>query len=215
MIKKILVWLFRRYRIFDIINDLKNLDNINDCNKYVINEGCVFYPETRIHNLQFKSNCIKLGNSTHFRGILLVYKFGGEITIGSNSYVGENTRIISAESIFIGNHVLISHNVNIVDTSSHELDYLERAERYVGMINKGHWGSKGNLLTAPIIIDDYAWINFNVTILRGVHIGKGAIIAAGSIVTKDVPPFTLFAGNPAREIKKLNTNSYTRDFKEN
>ena len=205
MVKKILHWLFRNYRLFDIIDDVRTEDNFNQCNKYVKNEGCVFYPETKIHNLQFNSNCIKLGNSSHIRGILLVYKFGGNITIGSNCYVGENTRIISADSIIIGNDVLISHNVNIIDTSSHELDHLERAERYIQMINDGHWSSKGNLLTAPIIIDDHAWINFNVTILRGVHIGKGAIIGAGSVVTKDVPPFTLFAGNPAREIKKLNS----------
>jgi acetyltransferase-like isoleucine patch superfamily enzyme len=96
---------------------------------------------------------------------------------------------------------------NIVDTNSHEMDHVERANRFSEMIMYGHWNSKGNLLTAPIFIDDHVWISFNVSILRGVHIGKGAIIAAGSVVTKDVPPFTLFAGNPAKEIRKLNINN--------
>ncbi|NVO02172.1 MAG: hypothetical protein HXX09_05670 [Bacteroidetes bacterium] len=62
---------------------------------------------------------------------------------------------------------------------------------------------KENIITAPIIINDFVWINFNAIILKGVTIGEGAIIAAGAVVTKDVPPFTLVGGNPARVIKQL------------
>ena len=56
---------------------------------------------------------------------------------------------------------------------------------------------------APIRIADKAWLGMNVTVLKGVTIGEGAVVAAGSIVTKDVPPWTLVAGNPARVIKEL------------
>lgn len=113
------------------------------------------------------------------------------------------SKIWSGESIKIGNNVLISHNVNIIDSNSHELNYLERADGYVNLITKGHPKEKGSIKTKPIVIEDYAWINFNSIILKGVTVGKGAIIAAGSVVTNDVPPFTLVAGNPAVIIKKI------------
>ena len=67
----------------------------------------------------------------------------------------------------------------------------------------GHPKEKGNVVTAPIIIEDYAWISYNVSILKGVKIGKGSIVAAGSVVTKDTPPFSIVAGNPAKVIKQL------------
>ena len=57
---------------------------------------------------------------------------------------------------------------------------------------------------APISIGNKAWIGFGVTILKGVTIGEGSDIAAGSVVTKDVPSYTLVGGNPAKFIKKLN-----------
>jgi acetyltransferase-like isoleucine patch superfamily enzyme len=103
----------------------------------------------------------------------------------------------------VGNHVLIAHNVNIVDTNSHEIPHIERAERYIELITKGYPVEKASIQTAPITIEDYVWISFNATILKGVTIGKGAIVAAGAVVTKDVPPFTIVAGNPAVVVKTL------------
>jgi maltose O-acetyltransferase len=72
------------------------------------------------------------------------------------------------------------------------------------MLIDGHPLSKGNVMVAPIIIEDHVWISYNVCILKGVTIGKGAIIGAGSVVTKDVPPFTVYAGNPAKFIRNIN-----------
>jgi acetyltransferase-like isoleucine patch superfamily enzyme len=69
------------------------------------------------------------------------------------------------------------------------------------MLCEGHSKVKPNVETKPIIIEDYAWISFNVSILKGVRIGQGAIIGAGSVVTNDVEAFTLVAGNPAKFIK--------------
>lgn len=154
-------------------------------------------------NFQNDPTKINIKNNTKIRGELLLFAYGGEISIGENSYVGEGSRIWSGESIYIGNNVLISHNVNIVDTNSHEVNHLERAEGYVNLLKRGHPKEKGSIITKAIIIEDYAWISFNATVLKGVNIGRGAIIAANSVVTKDVPEFTMVAGNPAKFIKYL------------
>lgn len=116
--------------------------------------------------------------------------------------IGEHSRIWSASSVTIGNGVLVSHNCNIIDTNSHELHYQERVDSYKKMLKEGHPKLKPNVESKPIIIEDYAWINFNSVILKGIKIGTGAIIAPCSLVTKDVEPFSLVAGNPAKQIKR-------------
>ncbi len=174
-------------------------------NQITINNGSSITEHAQVFNMQ-STDKIQISSGTVVEGELLVFAYGGSIVIGENCYVSKGTRIWSGESVKIGNNVLISHNVNIIDTNSHEIDHLIRAERYANLLKKGHPKEKGPIETAPIIIEDYAWISFNVTILKGVTIGKGAIIAAGAVVTKDVPPFTLVAGNPARIIKKLENN---------
>jgi len=156
-----------------------------------------------IHNMLNQPEKVKIGPGTVVEGELLIFKYGGEIVIGENSYVGRNTMIWSGESVRIGNSVLISHNCNISDTSAHEFDHEERAERFESLVRNGHPVEKNSIQTAPIIIEDYAWINPYSIIIKGVRIGRGAIVAAGSVVTKDVKPFTMVAGNPARIIKEL------------
>ena len=66
--------------------------------------------------------------------------------------------------------------------------------------------------TAPIVIEDETWVGANVVILAGVTVGKHCIIAAGSVVTKDVPAYSVAVGNPARVVKKYNhqTNSWNK-----
>jgi len=161
-----------------------------------------------VYNLQHQLDRIKIGERTHVRGKLLVFAYGGEIIIGNYSYVGAGSRIHSGEQVIIGNNVLISHNVNIADTNSHELCHLERSAGFKNLITFGHSQYKGNVRSAPIYIEDYAWIGFNAVLLKGVHIGEGAIVAPASVVTHDVPPFTLVAGNPAKVIRRLDGNRH-------
>ena len=158
--------------------------------------------ESKIFNMQHPSK-IKIGKGTHIRGELCVYPYGNGIQIGDNCFIGINTVIRAGNSIIIGNNVLIAHNVSILDTDSHELDFLERAESYKEMLKKGHPLTPGNVKTAPVKIEDYAWISYNVCILKGVTIGKGAIVGAGSVVVHDVPDYTVVVGNPAKVIKNL------------
>lgn len=205
MIKRILIGLFQRYISSELIENKIQSLHIARCESSVIkNKNSVFYATAKVSNAQGVKEKIAIGESTHIYGELLVFGYGGIITIGSYSFIGQNTKIWSGDSVSIGDHVFISHNCNVVDTDSHEIDYLERKESHLYRLkNKLTTNQKRNIKTAPVIIEDHVWISFNVIILKGVRIGKGAIIAAGSVVTKDIPPFSLVAGNPGVIIKNI------------
>ena len=168
-----------------------------------IGANSVLYPESTINNIQNMPDNLIIGNNTHIRGELTLFAHGGKIEIGDFVYIGSGTRVWSADKIKIGNNVLISHNVNIVDTDSHEIDYIKRAETFQGMIERGHSKQNQDIVSCPIEIDDYAWLSFNVSVLKGVKIGKGAIVGAGSLVLENVEPFTVVGGVPAKVIKRL------------
>lgn len=89
----------------------------------------------------------------------------------------------------------------IVDHNSHAISWENRSndvkDWYVG---KKNWD---NVIRKPVKINNKAWIGFNSIILKGITIGEGAIVGAGSVVTKDVPPYTIVAGNPAKIISEL------------
>jgi acetyltransferase-like isoleucine patch superfamily enzyme len=163
----------------------------------------LFLPTAEIHNMQADTSKIVIGEGSQIAGTLLITPFGGSITIGEYCYLGDHSRIWSADQIEIGKHVLISHNVNVMDTNAHETCANERAESYKKQVKEGYPKLKGHVKTAKVKIGDFVWIGFNAIILKGVTIGDGAIVAAGSVVTNDVAAFTLVAGNPARFIKTL------------
>ncbi|MDJ1471637.1 acyltransferase [Xanthocytophaga flava] len=191
----------------DSIEEAIDNNKIDKCLKQVtLAPSSRFYKQATVFNLQNDRKRIIIGENTHLRGNLQLFAYGGYLTIGNNCYIGENSYIWSGDRIDIGNNVLISHNVSIIDSNSHELNHLERATGYLTIINEGHPKEKGSILTAPIKIKDHAWISFNSIILKGVTIGEGAVVAAGSVVTKDVPDYALVAGNPAKIIKYLNQN---------
>lgn len=111
---------------------------------------------------------------------------GAMIVIGDNVGVSGCT-ISAAKSIIIGSRVLIGSGALIMDNDAHSLRADERAV-----------GVKG--AAAPVVIEDDVFIGARAIVLKGVRIGKGAVIGAGAVVTKNVPEFTIVAGNPARKI---------------
>lgn len=121
--------------------------------------------------------------------------FSPHISIGNNCDFGEYNHITCVNSITVGNGVLTGRWVTITDNShgsfSPEELMISPIERNV--ISKG-----------PVIIEDNVWIGDKATILPGVRIGTGVIIAANAVVTKSVPAYTMVAGNPAHVVKKLN-----------
>lgn len=166
---------------------------------YVIGRHSVLYKTSNIvNNLKIRER-IRIGDYCHIRGELLLFGHDGQIEVGNYCYVGLNTFIWSAKNIIIGNRVLISHNCNIFDNDTHPLDPVERHRQFVEIITSGH-PKKIEIPSAEVNIADDVLIAANSTILKGVQIGQGAIIGAGSVVTKSVPPFTIVAGNPATVI---------------
>lgn len=161
----------------------------------------VFYPNAQVVNLQNDPKVISLGENCHIFGQLTVYRHNGKISIGDHCTLGDMSRIVSGKNIQIGNRVLISHNVNILDNNSHPLDAALRHKDFIH--NFSSEMQNLDLKGDDIIIEDDVWIGFNCIILKGVRIGQGAVIGAGSIVTSDIEPWTVNVGNPLRVVRKL------------
>ncbi len=126
---------------------------------------------------------VSTGKFSIFSGARITIHEDAQLELGSG-YINHNVNINCSASIKIGKHVAISENVVIRDSDNHEI-----------ISNDDH------VKTAPINIGDKVWIGMNVIILKGVTIGDNSIIAAGSIVNKDVPPNSLVGGVPAKVIK--------------
>ena len=114
---------------------------------------------------------------------------GKNIHIGKHVFINMGCKFQDQGGIFIGDGALIGHNV-VLATLNHAMSPNRRS----------------TMIPAPIHIGKHVWIGSNATVLPGVKIGYGAIIGAGSVVTKDVEPMTIVAGNPARFIKKIGNN---------
>jgi acetyltransferase-like isoleucine patch superfamily enzyme len=145
-------------------------------------------------------SCIQIGEGSMVEGRLVCEKDGACIVIGRNSFIG-GTLLSSASRIQIGDDVLIGWGGNILDHNSHAIGWAQRKDDVKNWyFNKKDWT---HVLAKPVRIYDKAWLGLNVTILKGVEIGEGAVVAAGSVVTKNVSPWTVVAGNPAREIREI------------
>ncbi len=111
---------------------------------------------------------------------------GGTLSIGRNSRVN-GVHISVSQLVQIGNNVRIAPYCIIIDNDYHKID--------------DHFSDEGT--RKPIIIEDDVWITMNCMIMKGVRIGRGAVIAAGAVVTRDVDPFTVVGGVPAKLIKNM------------
>lgn len=169
--------------------------------KALIDVTAVLHSGCEIRNLSKQPEKIKVGAYSQILGLLITYPYAGEITIGTHCSLSENSRIVSGKKISIGNRVLIAHNVNILDNISHSTDAKLRHEDFLANYTTGM--NQYDLKAKEIIIEDDVWIGFNCVILKGVHIGRGAIIGAGSTVTHNIEPWTINIGNPAKCIKKI------------
>lgn len=131
-------------------------------------------------------NCLLNDNSK-------INVYSGNLKI-EDAYIGENCTIHVYNQISIGSGTIISWNVNIMDGDGHSIYYDDKDNS-----------------PKPIVIEENVWIGHNAVILKGLTIGKGSVVAADSVVTKSIPPYSLVAGNPARIVK----NNIKWDYKYN
>jgi acetyltransferase-like isoleucine patch superfamily enzyme len=167
---------------------------------YLCNNIIAYLPSHHIRLWYFKTIMgFKIGNNSSIFMKSIVDCTKG-ISIGNNSVVNARCRLDNRGTITIGNNVSISSDV-IILTADHDMDSVDFSGR-----NK------------QVIIEDYVWLGTRSIILPGITIGKGAVVAAGSLVTKNILPYQVVAGVPAkfikdRKIKDLHYNpTYKRLF---
>ncbi len=213
--------LFHRITFNKIISKIKFLikklireQNTEQKNKLITKSGVYSDPSSMINGANFDirsdeaKEYIKIGKDSIINGHFVIENSYGSIEIGDRTFIGGGL-FISINAISIGNDVMFSWGCTVMDNDAHSLDWRSRKDDVLDWkkgIEEGKIGrfkDWSKVISAPIRVCDKAWIGFNVIILKGVTIGEGAVVAAGSVVTKDVPSYTLVAGNPAKYIKDL------------
>jgi acetyltransferase-like isoleucine patch superfamily enzyme len=122
---------------------------------------------------------------------LMADRKGAQIRIGAQTRI-HGSCIHAYNSVTIGEKCLIAANCHIIDCNGHDLSF-DNVE------NRIHTTGSAD----PVVIEDCVWIGANAIILSGVRIGRGSIIAAGSVVGEDIPPMVVACGNPARPVKRV------------
>ena len=146
-------------------------------------------------NIIIKENC-------HLGGTVISL-CGGKIYISDHTYIGNRTKIGAKDSLTIDECVIISDDVVIMDNNNHPTSPEKRMKMSLsGSFSNELWGWK-DADSSPVHIEKNVWIGRNSTILKGVTVGEGSIIGACAVVTKDVPKYSVVAGNPAKVVKYL------------
>ena len=125
----------------------------------------------------------------------------GGIRIGQRVQLNDYVHIAAVESVSIGNDVLIASKVFITD---HNHGSYGKGGKHCSPLEPP---TERTLASAPVVIEDRVWLGENVSVMPGVRIGEGTIVAANSVVTRNLPPNTIAAGAPARVIKRYDFNS--------
>lgn len=156
-------------------------------NTTTINKNVLFKKNT-VNNNKGK---IKIGHRCELNTGVILNAYGGNIEIKNNVYLGEYVLIYGHGGITIGSNTLIAMHTCIV-TSNHTIP------------SKSHLIRDNSDILLPVLIGNDVWIGANCSILGGVNIGDGAVIGAGSVVTKNIPAYAIAFGNPAKVIRYRN-----------
>lgn len=175
------------------IDGYSRVQKWNKNSRVIIEEGCVLINKSE----------------NNLAGILHECRFVLQ-TENALIHIGEHcglsgVTIMCAKRVVLGRNVALGANVTIYDNDMHAINPYVR-----------QFDNDTNVVTKDVIIDDYVWIGAHSIILKGVHIGRGAVVGAGSVVTGDIPPLTVYAGNPAKYIKdiEITDKQYQRLFNE-
>ncbi|NLV17561.1 MAG: acyltransferase [Syntrophomonadaceae bacterium] len=121
------------------------------------------------------------------RDVKLWLSRGSSLYIGDNSYLANGALILSQQEVRIGKDCSISWHTLIMDSSSYQIGYGDE---------------EPEIRVAPVLIGDHVWIGCRAVILKGVSVGDGAVVANNAVVTRDVPPGVMVAGNPAHVVRE-------------
>jgi len=156
-----------------------------------IGEGVVIF-ETAVIHASKRGNRIVLGAHTEIYDHVVIRCVGGagDIVMGEYCYLNPGCVLYSGNGIRFGNYVLLAPGVKVVPTN-HAFDSREIPIRHQGFMK-----SKGG-----VVIEDDVWVGANAVLLDGTHIGRGAIIAAGAVVSGCVPAYEIWGGVPAKKIR--------------
>ena len=147
-------------------------------NRVVLSQNCWISPGSALGNIRFGDDTFVAHGST-------LRAEGGSIEIGAHVQVSRNCYLNGCGGITIGNDTMLGPNTTIVSVN-HKYDQLDRPIRLQGIVKD------------PVVIENDVWTGANVTILPGITIGRGSVVAAGAVVTKDIPPYSVAAGVPAK-----------------
>ncbi|WP_026630354.1 acyltransferase [Dyadobacter alkalitolerans] len=137
-------------------------------------------------------NPFSIGDNSMVEDFTTINNGVGEVRIGNNSLIGLGNVIIGP--ITVGNNVILAQNI-VASGLNHNYADIKQPIHQQGVS------------VAPIVIEDDCWIGANTVITAGVRIGKHCVIAAGAVVTKNIPPYSVAVGNPARVIKQYDASS--------
>ena len=197
--------------IVEVIKGRQHSKHLKQIEPYII-KGKSFLLNNfklRIDFIQKNKVYLSVGDNSMLDCIIIFESDKGEVVVGDNTYLG-NSKIICRTKIEFEDNIFVAWDSYFYDHDSHSLDYKDRendikqqlkdyseGENFIKNKNWDVVNSK------PIKVCSNAWIGMNCIILKGVTIGEGAIVGAGSVVTKDVPAWTIVGGSPARVIKEI------------
>ncbi|MES2838448.1 MAG: acyltransferase [Bacteroidota bacterium] len=199
-------------KIFNKINTYFIAKSINEKNRVKLNHikikenSTIDINKIHIRNPIDNKEYLSIGENSLIESTIIFEIESGKISIGDRCYIGQST-LISINEIEIENDVMVSWGCTIADNDAHSINSKERAndvlewKKGIDENKIGKYKNWLNVKNKKILIKKNAWIGFNSIILKGVTIGEGAIVAAGSVVTKDVADYTVVAGNPAKFVK--------------
>ena len=152
-----------------------------------------------------KGGEVRVGEGSLISGFIATETEHSKIDIGNNVFIAGGTTIDCVTDIRIEDDVLISYQCIIQDSDNHSTKYSVRKNDNRDWKN-GQYHNWDATPKGPVKISKGAWLGARVIILKGVTIGEGAVVGAGSVVTKDVPAWTIVGGNPAKIIRHIPEN---------
>jgi acetyltransferase-like isoleucine patch superfamily enzyme len=144
---------------------------------------------------------VSVGATSRIDGYIVTEIATSRVTVGKNSLLGPRSIIDCVSSVTVGDDVLISYDCILADADNHSLSYSKRKHDLDRWRSGTHEWS--DVKSAAIVIQNGAMIGARAVILKGVTVGEGAVVGMGSVVIRDVAPYTVVLGNPARPIMEI------------